>query len=301
MPAVTGRVTLPRVPGTRSTSPLAWGLFALAVTLVALAGYAVFGADLAYRGGEDMDAYWNAALRLRAGEELYRAGSPDTTELYRYAPWFAYLWIPLTYLDQEMVRLAWSMLLLAGVVACTMPLLRLGVVGLVAAVLFFPITLQGMAYGNVQPLIVAALMFGTRSRAGPLVVAAAASLKAVPILFVLVDLRRGEWRRALVTVGITALLVAPMLTHDLSGYSTAVGPRQISLAQVWPGLWLAVALVSILATVVFGRSRYRWLAAGLAMVMALPRLLTYEISFLLVGLIEERRTQRTETSEQIAN
>jgi hypothetical protein len=298
---VTGRVTLPRVPGTRSTSPLVWSLFALTITLVALAGYAVFAADVGYRGGGDMDAYWNAALRLRAGQDLYLAGSAESTELYRYAPWFAYLWIPLTYLPQEVVRLGWSLLLLAAVVACTVPLLRQGMVGLVAAIFFFPISLQGMAYGNVQPLIVAALLFGTRTRAGPLFVALAASLKVVPILFVLVDLRRGEWRRALLTLGITALLVAPMLAHDLSGYSTAVGPRQISIAQVWPGLWLAVAVIAAGATVWLGRTRYAWLAAGLAMVLALPRLLTYELSFLLVGLAEEPRPQRRETAEQTAS
>jgi hypothetical protein len=158
-----------------------------------------------------------------------------------------------------------------------------------------------MAYGNVQPLIVAALLFGTRTRAGPLFVAAAASLKVVPILLVLVDLRNRRWRRAAVTLGIAAVLVAPMLVHDLSGYSTAVGPRQISLAQVWPGLWLAVAVLAAGATVWLGRTRYAWLAAGLAMVLALPRLLTYELSFLLVGLIEEPRPQRRETAEQTAS
>jgi hypothetical protein len=158
-----------------------------------------------------------------------------------------------------------------------------------------------MAYGNVQPLLIAALMFGSRGRGGPLVVAACASLKVVPILMVLVDIRRGELKRAAITLGIFAVLVAPMLLHDLSGYSTAVGPRQLSLAQVWPGLWLAVALLSVLATIVLGRSRYRWLAAGVAMVLTLPRLLTYELSFLMVGMIEERRAQRRDTAEHTAS
>jgi hypothetical protein len=41
--------------------------------------------------------------------------------------------------------------------------------------------------------------------------------------------------------------------------------------------------MSVLAFVA-ARSRYRWIAGSLAMISALPRFLTYEISFLLVGL-----------------
>ncbi|MGH2385582.1 MAG: hypothetical protein ACRDGB_11120, partial [Candidatus Limnocylindria bacterium] len=44
---------------------------------------------------EDMDAYWDAAVRLRAGEPLYREYADATAaNVYRYAPWFAFAWIP---------------------------------------------------------------------------------------------------------------------------------------------------------------------------------------------------------------
>ena len=44
----------------------------------------------------DIEAYWNAALRLRDGGPLYPlATNVNDSEVYRYAPWFAYAWIPL--------------------------------------------------------------------------------------------------------------------------------------------------------------------------------------------------------------
>ena len=55
---------------------------------------------------EDAEAYWNAALRLRSGGDLYVAVplGADETIAYRYAPWLAWLWIPLTYLPQPSCR-----------------------------------------------------------------------------------------------------------------------------------------------------------------------------------------------------
>jgi hypothetical protein len=43
---------------------------------------------------------------------------------------------------------------------------------------------------------------------------------------------------------------------------------------------------------VAARSPYRWVAGGLAMIAALPRFLTYEISFLLVGAATARPEAR---------
>ena len=81
-------------------------------------------------------------------------------------------------------------------------------------------------------------MWGVERRSGPIWIALGASLKAVPLALALVYAGRGEWRKAAVAAGLTALLVAPMLLFDLSGYSTDPGPNQNSLAGVSPFLFI---------------------------------------------------------------
>jgi hypothetical protein len=43
-------------------------------------------------------SYWDAALRLRNSATLYLPGLPTDPSVYRYPPWFAAAWIPLTFL-----------------------------------------------------------------------------------------------------------------------------------------------------------------------------------------------------------
>jgi hypothetical protein len=58
----------------------------------------------------------------------------------------------------------------------------------------------------------------------------------------------------------------------------------MSLTAVAVWLWVVVALAAAALAFVGGRSRYGWLLGSLAMLLALPRALTYEAAFLLVGL-----------------
>ena len=201
-----------------------WLLFgatrtAIAV-LMALTSYALLTYALARPVGVDVTAYWNAAERLRDGETLYQAGAANASDLYRYAPWFAFAWIPLTYLPFEAVVSAWVGLMVAAALISTVPLLRLGPTGWAAFAFFLPLQLEGAVFGNVQPLLVLMLMWGVNRRSGPIWIAVGASLKAVPLALALVYAGRGEWRKAAVATGLTAVLVAPMLVFDLSGYST---------------------------------------------------------------------------------
>lgn len=239
--------------------------------------------------GADMDAYWEAAERLRAGQPLYRSGIETDSDLYRYAPWFAFAWVPLTYLPKEAVLAGWMALCLGAAIASVAPLLRQGPAGWAALAFLLPFQLEGAAFGNVQPILVAALLWGAPRRSGPLWVALGASLKVVPLVLVLVYAGRGEWRRALVTVGLTAALVAPMLLFDLSGYSTAIGAGQLSLLTVSPVLFGAAAMAVAAVAYAGARSRYAWALGSLAMMVALPRFLLYEISFAVVGLARDRR------------
>jgi hypothetical protein len=270
-------------------SPFGWAAFAALAVLLGLVSYALTTYALSREVGSDVSAYWNAAERLRAGQPLYVAGAANASDLYRYAPWFAAAWIPLTYLDHTVVTAGWVGLMIGAALVSTLPVLRRGPAGWAAFAIFAPLQLQAAVFGNVQPLLVLVLMWGVERRAGPLWVALGASLKAVPVLLVLVYAGRGEWRRAGLSLGLTALLVVPAFLFDLSAYPTASGPNQMSLAGVSVWLWLAVGLAAMASSVVLARTRFAWLAGSLAMIAALPRLLDYEIGFLLVGLAERRR------------
>ena len=255
----------------------------VAVFLTAVVAYVQLGYAAAQADGRDVSAYWEAALRLRAGEPLYVPGAANESDLYRYAPWFAYAWIPLTFLPHDAVLMGWVALMVAASVLSTAPLLRRGLAGACAFALLTPFQLEGAAYGNVQPLLVLMLVWGVERRSGPLWIAIGASLKAVPAVLALVYLARGEWRRAVVTVALTALLTAPMLLHDLSGYSTQPGAGQLSLVVISPALYLVAAVAASVAIFPLARSRFAWLAGGVAVAAWLPRFLTYEIGFVLVG------------------
>src|SRR5688572_21151847 len=63
-------------------------------------------------GLEDVDAYWDAAMRLRASEALYPVGlNPNAYQVFRYAPWFAWLWVPLTFLPKVVAFSLWAAVL----------------------------------------------------------------------------------------------------------------------------------------------------------------------------------------------
>lgn len=256
--------------------------------LLALMAYALTTYALSREFGSDVAAYWGAAERIRAGEPLYVGGVANASDLYRYAPWFAYAWVPLTFLPRDVVTVAWVALMLAAAVASTLPLLRHGLAGTAAFTLFAPLQLQGAVFGNVQPLLVLMLLWGVERRSGPFWIAVGASLKAVPLFLALVYAGRGEWLRAGLALLLTAVLVAPALLFDLSAYPTQPGPGQMSLTAVAIPLYVVAAVATAGLALVGARSRYRWLLGALAVLAALPRALTYEAGFLLVGLARRR-------------
>ncbi|MDH4334214.1 MAG: hypothetical protein OEW24_02975 [Chloroflexota bacterium] len=276
-------------PSSLPSSVPSWIFFTAATLLFALMGYALSTYALSREVGADVAAYWGAAERLRAGEPLYVAGAANASDLYRYAPWFAFAWVPLTFLPREAVTAAWVGLMIAAAILTTVPLVRHGVAGTAAFSLFAPIQLQAAVFGNVQPLLVLMLMWGVERRSGPVWIAVGASLKAVPLVLAVVYAGRGEWSRAGLALLLTAVLAGPTLLFDLSGYSTAAGPGQMSLTAVATQLYLAVAITLVGVTFARAKGRFAWLVGAGAMMAALPRLLTYEIGFLLVGLAERRR------------
>ena len=242
----------------------------------------------------DAGAYWEAAQRLREGGELYPVvADVEASEVYRYAPWFAWLAVPFTYLPQAVAGAIWSAALVAASVLAVVPLGRRR--AWVAVAFFLPILIGISAVGNVQPLMVASLVWGVERRSGPLWIALSASLKVVPILLVLVYLGRREWLRAAAAVAIAAVLAAHAFVYDLSGYVTTSGDAGgLIEVPVLFGLSVAAAMA---ATLALARGRYGWLAAATSAVVATPRLFVYDVTYVLVGVAgSSRDTIRTPSS-----
>lgn len=231
----------------------------------------------------DAGAYWEAANRLRAGGELYPAvANVEASDVYRYAPWFAWLAVPFTFLPVQVAGAIWSLVLVAASVAAVVPMARAGAWLQVA--FFFPILVGISAVGNVHALVVAALVWGVERRSGPLWIALAASLKAVPILLALVYLGRRQWWRAAATLALAAALVAPALLYDLSGYVTSTG--QAGMLVELPVLFGVIVAGACAATLWLARGRHAWLAAATTVVLATPRFFVYDVTYLLVAVPE---------------
>jgi hypothetical protein len=243
----------------------------------------------------DMNVYWTA------GEMWRNTGNPYTltpltndNSVYRYAPWFAALWVPLTELPRLAVNIGWSAVLVITSFTAVWPVLRSGGRAAIPfAVLMFGIFFGMAAGGNVHGLMIAWLVFGVERRSGPIWIALAASLKAVPILYVLVYAGRGEWRKVIETLVLTAVLVAPMLLFDRPALASEFGLSN-SLAQIHPALlWGSAGLaVGVAAFVVFRRRRYAWLGAGAAAYFCLPRVFLYDVTFILPGIAESLGRRR---------
>jgi hypothetical protein len=237
----------------------------------------------------DVNAYLAAAHRLRDGQPLY-AGflDPDSYRVFRYAPWFAWLWVPLSYLPRDPVAWGWGALLAVASGSVMVGLARLQRPAAWALTfLIAPWLLSLVQVGNIQPIVVAMLAFGISRRSGPLWVGIAGSLKAVPLLFALPYLARREWVRLATAVGVAAVLLAPMLLTDLSGYTTDPG-RSFSLYYyVSPAAWAIAALLStgLALVLAWRRSPYVWVATALAVMLVPPRSHITYATYLVIGLL----------------
>jgi hypothetical protein len=236
----------------------------------------------------DAGAYWNAGMRLREGADLYPVlADVDASEVYRYAPWFAWLTVPFTFLPIQLAGAIWSVVLLAASGWALWPLVQARAWLLIA--FFGPILVGISAVGNVQALIVAGLLHGVERRSGPLWIALAASLKVTPILLAVVYAGRRQFGRFAMTLVLAALLWTPALLYDLAGYVTAAG-QAASIIQV-PALYVVVVGGLLVITLLLASGRFGWLVASVATVVALPRLFVYDVSFLMVGTLPTPRPE----------
>ncbi len=240
----------------------------------------------------DMDVYLAAAERLRDGESLYVSGDVAVNSFW-YAPWYAVLWIPFTYLPREVVAIGWSGVLLVATAAVVVLLWRRGPRGAVLSLFIGPALFAVSAGGNVQSLMVLALLVGFHRAWGPVAVAGAASLKLAPIVLVVAYAARGEWKRAAISVVVAALLLTPSLLLGVAdaGVRSEEAP---SLIGVSPVLYAVVVLAGLTAAFFVPR-RHRLLATATAAVLALPRLFVYDVTLVAVGAAEDRGSPAART------
>src|SRR5574338_236610 len=91
----------------------------LALTLLSLAAAIITAAALAEwlgNGPTDFNTYWHAGDRLRHGGELYTAHGEGVSEpvMYRYAPWLAWLFVPVSLVPREFAAVPWMLLCAAA-------------------------------------------------------------------------------------------------------------------------------------------------------------------------------------------
>lgn len=253
-------------------------IVALAIIVGMAIGYLYWAASAWHMS--DAGAYWDAAVRLRHGEELFpRLTNVEASDVYRYSPWFAWAAIPFTYLPVQIAGAVWSAILIAASTLAAIPLIRRG--AWLGVVFFWPMLIGISAIGNVQALMIAALVLGIERRSGPLWIALAASLKAFPVLYVLVYIGRREWAKAVATLALTALFVAPFLLYSVENYPASAGDA--GLLITWPPIYVVVLAIAAVVTLALARTRFGWLAAATTVCLALPRLFVYDITQLLVG------------------
>lgn len=236
----------------------------------------------------DATSYWEAALRLRQGQPLYVAGvATEDPVRYLYAPWFAFAWVPLTFLPREPVFVIWSLVLLGASIAALVPLLQARTAAAwLAALVLGSFLIWTASRGNVQPLLILGLLVVLERRSAPLWVGVMASLKVVPIAYAVVWLARRQWRRAAMAAMALIAFVVPALLFNVADYATDAGARP-PLVPFLPLQVLAVAGAAV-ATWRLARTPYRWLAASALAMLALPRFVEYNVTFALVGMAIDR-------------
>jgi len=270
-----------RLPVPRTVADGAW----LAVTLL-LGVMLVIGIATAAENWHltDLKAYLAAADLLASGGnpfevQLWERGLPYR---YHYSPWFAAIFVPVLTLPETVINVGWSILLGAAAAASLVPLIqRHGWHATPLVLLIAFLYLNLVAEGNVQPLLLAGLVWSLERRSGPVMIGIAASLKLVPILLALVYVGRGEWRRALLAAAVTGLLLAPSLLFEIAPTALETGGTGLfSTAPIVWGIGLAVAMV---LTLLLSRGPHAWLAASTATVLALPRLLIFDVTNLIAS------------------
>lgn len=246
--------------------------------LVLLVAAVLVGLVMSYGFSSDTEAFLRGAELVAAGESPY-GPAPEWTHRYLYAPWLAWVLIPATWLPVETWTVLWHTALAVALAAALWPLVRQG--GYLVAIMLSAFGFHAVWAGHFEPLMIVMLVYALPTKWGPVAIGVAASLKITPIVLCVRYAGRGEWGKVAVAVLVAGALWAPALLYDLSDWLIPAGST-LSLFGVSPILWGAVAIGAVVAAWRLAPTRYGWLAAAVAWLAVMPRVLLYDVSGLLV-------------------
>jgi hypothetical protein len=291
MPVEPTAAGLPATPADSRARPrgraVRLALFAFAV-LGLLAGADIFIAHVTTDPLSDVRAYYDAGSRLNAGLALYPAGADtNAPEFYRYPPLLAIVFRPLALLPYGLAAAIWEGLVIG---AFAFSLWRLGnrsSTWLALGLLALPIG-WALAVGQAQLVVTALLVVGS-----PWAVALATHIKLFPLLVGVYWLGRRDWGSVLRLLAWTIVIAVIQFVLEPAGSIAFLGfPNLAQVGDVHnfspyaasPLLWAVAVVAGILITLRLAPGRWGWAAAIALSVLVTPRLLTYQLSSLMVAL-----------------
>ena len=225
--------------------------------------------------------------RLREGAGLYPVlTNVDASEVYRYAPWFAWLTVPWTYLPQQVAGALWSAVLLVGSGRALVPLVRARALGCGRLLRADPHRHQR---GRQRPAADHRAAGLDASSAGA---ARSGSGSSPPSRCSRSSLRSstsgegsgfGRWRpsRSRPSSG----RPRSCTTSPATRLSRARRPRSSPCRSC--GRWWWERRSGF--TLRLARTPFGWLAAATTVVLALPRLFVYDVTYLMTGVPADNR------------
>lgn len=260
--------------------------------------------------GQDLETYQRAGELLWSGENPYSGQSDLGQEnQYRYPPLLAMVipvlgWPPLWYglLAVATAATIWLWYRTAGLPGLLVPALLVGAWG------------QQLLNGNSQAIVVWLLAItpliggtgrvGPRSVAfGPIALAVATMLKIHPVIGLVWFAGRRDWRAISLYAAACAVLLLVQLPwlddfidyylHDPAAAETIPG---MSLRAIHPAVWVVGFLVVLALAWRYAGTRYGWLLATIAQLVALPRVLLVNLALLLAAPLPPRQRDEGGTS-----
>jgi hypothetical protein len=242
--------------------------------------------------GLDLETYQRAGDLLWAGLDPYSGqGNVGQEYQYRYPPLLA-LVIPV---------LGWPPLwfgLLAGATAATIWLWyrTAGLRGLLVPALLIGAWGQQLLNGNAQALVVYLLAITPLfARAGPAALALATMLKLHPVIGLVWFAGRRDLRAIVLYIAACVVLLIPQLPwlddfvryflNDPAAVETIPG---MSLRAIHPALWIVGIVLAVALAWRYAGTRYGWILATVAQLIALPRVLLVNLALLMAAPLPPR-------------
>jgi hypothetical protein len=279
-------------------SRLAWGALIGLYLALGVAGALYLAPTTVI--GQDLATYQRAGDLLWSGQNPYSGQSELGQEnQYRYPPLLAMVipilgWPPLWFgiLAVATAATIWLWYRNAGLAGLLVPALLVGAWG------------QQLLNGNSQAIVVWLLaitsLLAVRGSAlvAPAALAVATMLKIHPVIGLVWFAGRRDWRAIGLyglACGVLLLVQLPWLGDFMDYYLNDPAAAEtipgMSLRAIHPAVWVVGFLVVLVLAWRYAETRYGWLLATVAQLVALPRVLLVNLALLLAAPLPARRPQ----------